>query len=133
MPLRILSRKGAVQIKPFWKLGGKCHFLLQFSTHKRSETYENGFSTTSFCRPQTKFAKVMFSQVSVCPWGRGVCLPRGVVVVVVADTHHPRQTPRADTTCPPGRHHLPPGQTPPGQTVNKRAVRIPLEFTLVIN
>ena len=30
MPLRILSGKGAVQIMPFWKLGGKCHFLLRF-------------------------------------------------------------------------------------------------------
>ena len=24
---------------PFWKLGGKCHFLLWFCMHKRSETY----------------------------------------------------------------------------------------------
>ena len=32
MPLQILSGKGAVQIMPFWKLGGKCHFLLQFCT-----------------------------------------------------------------------------------------------------
>ena len=30
LPLRILSGKGEVQIMPFWKLGGKCHFLLQF-------------------------------------------------------------------------------------------------------
>ena len=39
MPLRILSGKGAVQIMPFQKLGGKCHFLLWFCTRKRSETY----------------------------------------------------------------------------------------------
>ena len=39
MPLRILSGKGAVQIMPFRKLGGKCHFLLRFCTRKRSETY----------------------------------------------------------------------------------------------
>ena len=39
MPLRILSGKGAVQIVPFRKLGGKCHFLLRFCTRKRSETY----------------------------------------------------------------------------------------------
>ena len=38
MPLRILSGKGAVQIMPFWKLGGKCHFLLRFCMRKRSET-----------------------------------------------------------------------------------------------
>ena len=30
MLLWILSRKGAVQIMPFWKLGRKCHFLLRF-------------------------------------------------------------------------------------------------------
>ena len=49
-------------------------------------------------RPRTKFAKVMFSQVSVCPRGwRGVC-----------------HTPRADNPSSLGRQH--PGQTPPGQT-----------------
>ena len=36
---QILSGKGAVQIMPFRKLGGKCHFLLRFCTRKRSETY----------------------------------------------------------------------------------------------
>ena len=30
MALRILGGKGEVQIMPFWKLSGKCHFLLQF-------------------------------------------------------------------------------------------------------
>ena len=30
MPLWILSGKEAVQIMPFRKLGGKCHFLLRF-------------------------------------------------------------------------------------------------------
>ena len=44
-----------------------------------------------YYRPQTKFAKVMFSQVCVCPQG-GVC-------------HTPQTR---------GRHS--PGQTPPGQT-----------------
>ena len=39
MPLWILSGKGAVQIMPFRKLGGKCHFLLRFGMCKRSETY----------------------------------------------------------------------------------------------
>ena len=28
--LQILSRKGEVQFMPFWKLSGKCHFLLRF-------------------------------------------------------------------------------------------------------
>ena len=39
MPLRILSGKGAVQIMPFQKLGGKFHFFLRFCTCKRSKTY----------------------------------------------------------------------------------------------
>ena len=53
-----------------------------------------------FYRPQTKFAKVMFSQVSVCPQG-------GVYPITCWDTHTPgpkADTPQADT---------PPGQTPP--------------------
>ena len=33
MALRILGRKGEVQIMPFRKLSGKCHFLLRFCTH----------------------------------------------------------------------------------------------------
>ena len=41
MTLRILSGNGAVQIMPFRKLGGKCHFFLRFCTRKRSETYGN--------------------------------------------------------------------------------------------
>ena len=32
MALQILDAKGEVQIMPFWKLSGKCHFLLQFCT-----------------------------------------------------------------------------------------------------
>ena len=39
MPLQILSGKGAVQIMPFRKLGGKFHFFLRFCTRKRSKTY----------------------------------------------------------------------------------------------
>ena len=39
MVLRILSRKGEVQFMPFWKLSGKCHFLLRFCTSNWSETY----------------------------------------------------------------------------------------------
>ena len=45
-----------------------------------------GTSLTHFYRPQTKFEKVVFSQVSVCPWGGlGLCPggspSRGVVSV----------------------------------------------------
>ena len=39
MTLRILSGNGALQIMPFWKLGGKCHFFLRFCMRKRSKTY----------------------------------------------------------------------------------------------
>ena len=84
-----------------------------------------------YYRPQTKFAKVMFSQVSVCP--QGGYLGR-----------YPPPPPRAGT--PPGQVHPqagtpPPGQVPPGRytpshsacwdTVNKWAVRIPLECILL--
>ena len=55
-------------------------------------------------RPQTKFAKVMFSQVSVCP--------RVVSVREAPWTEIPwTETPRTET--PPGQKH--PGQRPPGQ------------------
>ena len=30
--------------------------------------------------PQMKLAKVMFSQVSVCPWGGGACMAGGAFV-----------------------------------------------------
>ena len=40
MTLQILSGNGALQIMPFWKLGGKCQFFLRFCTRKRSKTYE---------------------------------------------------------------------------------------------
>ena len=37
--LWILSGKGEVQIMPFRKISGKCHFLLRFCTRNWSETY----------------------------------------------------------------------------------------------
>ena len=95
-------------------------------------------------RLQMKFAKVMFSQVSVCPQG-GVCV-----------WQTPRPPPRAGTPSgqapsqagtPPGQVHphwagtsragtpslgrYPPGKYTPWQTVNKRPVRILLECILV--
>ena len=87
-------------------------------------------SITVYYSPQTKFAKVMFLQVPVCPRGGG-CLPH---------TH----TSWADTSPPPGQ--TPPGRHPPGRhpladtplpsacwdTVKKRAVRILLECIIVI-
>ena len=73
-----------------------------------------------YYRPQTRFAKVMFSQVSVCPQGGagGVCAPMHVGI-------HP---PWAGT--PPGRYT--PLFSACWDTVNKRAVRIPLECILVL-
>ena len=47
MALWTLSGKGEVQIMSFWKLSGKCHFLLRFCTRNWSETYKLRF-TSSF-------------------------------------------------------------------------------------
>ena len=47
MALRILRGKGGVQIMPFRKLSGKCHFLLRFCTLNWSETYLIYFLWTS--------------------------------------------------------------------------------------
>ena len=108
-------------------------------------------------RPQTKFAKVMFSQVSLCPQG-GVChthppdqrqtppgqTPPGQAPLTSAcwDTHPPTQCMLGYIpSCPvhSGIHPLPSAcwETHPSlpsacwDTVNKRAVRIPLECILV--
>ena len=65
-------------------------FYCKWSVVVKSPSYETCY------RPQTKFAKVMFSLVSVCPYGWG-CLPHCMLGYT-----------------PPGRH--PPGQRPPTQT-----------------
>ena len=44
-----------------------------------------------FYRPQTKFAKVMFLQVSVCPRGGGACSRRGCLVRGVCGHPPPRR------------------------------------------
>ena len=49
MTLQILSGNGALQIMPFQKLGGKCHFFLRFCTRKRSKTYKNCSYTRNRC------------------------------------------------------------------------------------
>ena len=56
-----------------------------------------------YYRPQTKFAKVMFSQVSVCPLGGG-----GWVVLCVSASG-----PGGGDVC--HTHTRPPGQIPPAQ------------------
>ena len=82
-------------------------------------------------RLQTKFAKVMFSQVSVCPQGEylGRYPPR-------TGTHTPpgRYTPRAGT--PAGQLHPPrqvhhPSHSACWDMINKQVVGIPLECILV--
>ena len=39
----IVDIRREVQIMPFWKLSGKCHFLIQFCTRNWSETYMSCF------------------------------------------------------------------------------------------
>ena len=102
MPLRILSGKGAVQIMPFRKLGGKCHFLLRCCTRKRSETYTSPVprSMWSVFIADRKEGNVLRSvsqsfcsrgggeeggilSLPVCshvPSGRGVSAPRGYLL-----------------------------------------------------
>ena len=67
-------------------------------------------------RPQTKFAKVMFSQVSLCPQGGDACPiacwdthMHTQAETPLGQTHSPRQTP------PLGRHPL--GRCPPAQCI----------------
>ena len=59
-----------------------------------------------YYRPQTKFAKVMFLHVSVCPWGEGEYLGRGSTL----DQVHPLRpgTPPGPGT-PPRTRYTPPG------------------------
>ena len=92
------------------------------------------FKVRSICvigicyRPQTKFVKVMFSQLSVCPQGVSASGLGGVADTTLADTPCWADIPLADTsqadtpwadtlgqTPPPGRH-LPRADTSPGQT-----------------
>ena len=104
------------------------HALRQVAPQVRREQTRGRHSISyfplksDFYRPQTKFAKVCFHRCLSVYWGGGC-------PIACWDTHPPL-----------GRHH-PPGQTPPctdtplgsacWDTVNKRAVRIPLECILV--
>ena len=82
--------------------------------------------TMHLYRPQTQFAKVMFSQVFVCPQGEGLGLrPEGDLCQ--------GDTPQTETPCTetPPRQRPPPGQRPPLYG-NGWAVRILLECILVV-
>ena len=88
-------------------------------------------------RPQTKFAKVMFSQVSVCPQsGGGGCLPHcrlGYALPWEQTTprsRHPRSRHPPSSRQPPQQQTLS-LQCMLGNMGSKRVVRIPLEYILV--
>ena len=87
--------------------------------------------SVKFYRPQTKFAKVMFSQVSVCPQGGVSQHVLGRAGVYLGRVSAWGCIPRR---CYPGEGIC---GTPPDQrqilrdTVNKQAVRIPMECILV--
>ena len=131
------------------------HHLLFISTDSQSCEYKSLIERIYY-RPQTKFAKVMFSQVSVCPQ-EGVCHPLGrprqadipwadtpcpvhagihpPAQCMLGYTHHPLPSACWDTHTPWPVHagiHTP---TPSAcwDTVNKREVRIPLECIIVFN
>ena len=97
-------------------------------------------------RPQTKFAKVMFSQVSVCPQGEAcmACmLPPPPLRHALLGTHTNQVCMPPGHAHPPGMHACPPGMHIPlgmhaprrivWDALNERAVRILLECILVLN
>ena len=78
----------------------------------------NGTSCSFYYRPQTKFAKVMFSQVSVCPWG--VCAP------LHAGIHPPDQRQTPPSQCMLGYGQLVSGTHPTGMhSCNKCVYHLP--------
>ena len=54
---RILSGKGEVQIMPFQKISGKCHFFLRFCRRNWSETYVKLGSNSHFKSVEVNFSK----------------------------------------------------------------------------
>ena len=86
-----------------------CQKLLRDSVADPGLSRHEG--ATYYYRPQTKFEKVMFSQVSVCPQG-------GVCPIACWDAHPQDKTPPDQT---PPRADPPPGsrQTPPEQALPK--------------
>ena len=105
-----------------WILEGSTKGLLCEQVHSPLPNYGPAPLSYICYRPQMKFAKVMFSQVSVHIGG------------VLSQSHCMLgYTPPSTGQTPPllGRH--PPAQCMLGDTVNKRVVRIPLECILVCN
>ena len=79
-----------------WRGIRSCFFLILFYTK---------LTQLVFYRPQTKSAKVMFSQVSVCPWGVSAPLHAGI--------HTPLRT--KGRQPPPRRADNPLDRHPPAQ------------------
>ena len=137
------QRSPQTEIPRYW------HLVEATAAVRRHPTRMHSCFSVKFYRSQTKFAKVMFSLVSVCPWGGGVVSQHAPGRDGVCPSMH-----RAGGGLCPGVGSLPggvcPGMStrgylgvpPPDQrsdtspqilrnTVNKRAVRIPLECILV--
>ena len=122
------------------------------STSVRYVLYWNAFLFYNY-RPQRSWAKVIFSQVSVCPRRGSASVHAGIYPPgtrppplrdqIPPETRPPRhQTPPPAPDPPAPRPDPPPDQTPPDpttpqgrilqHTVNKRPVRILLECILVL-
>ena len=107
-------------------------WMNNFAFYKERESFlrwaiKNYVYIYNYC-PQTKFAKVMFSQVSVYPRGDVCRTPTPQQTHSPGQTHTPRADPPRQTHPPLGRHTLlwadthpplgrpPPWADPPGQT-----------------
>ena len=91
-------------------------------THHWSSCHQIGNSFI-FYRPQRSWAKVIFSQASVCPQGGSASVHAGM---------HSLGPDPPGNRPPPEQTHLPPGGRLQ-HTVNERPVRILLECILVVN
>ena len=88
MALQILSGEGEVQFMLFWKLSGKCHFLLRFCTSNWSETYAN---IRFLCSVHTELVTIALSLVLTLmliaqyEWAfrLNTCLNYGIVVFLL--------------------------------------------------
>ena len=124
---RLLILKYSTQQHPFAILGTKVLRLISLAQTfcLRQDLFQSTSTVHNIYRPQTKFAKVMFSQVSVCPqWGEylgryppWVGTPPGRYTPWAGTTPPDRYTPWADS--PPGRY-TPGTDTPPAGTPRGR-------------
>ena len=99
--------------------------------------YKDHVLPTNIYRPQRSWAKVIFSQASVCPQGGGEgCLPQCMLGYTPRDQTPPRADPTREQTPPRDQTPLGADTLPPGSRlqhkVNERPVRILLECILVL-